>query len=448
MAFTLEHLETELRRLLSEGPAGRFCVAFSGGVDSMVLLHSMAALANRQGGLVLRAVHVDHGIHPDSGVWARQCGEAAASLDVPLRVLEVRIPPESPQGPEAAARAARYAALEAEIAAGEMLLTAQHRDDQAETVLLQLLRGAGPRGLAGMPAARSFGRGSQLRPLLAFERSELLEYARQHRLEWLEDPANRDDRFARSYLRAEVMPRLRARWPAAAANLARAALYQADANVLIEEAAARAAKPLLDGDSLNIERLRRLGTALRRQVLRHWIRGRGFPVPSSRRLDVVLEQVLACRPDSTPLVAWPGTELRRYRDRLYLLTPLPAPGTGSAPMNWLIDAPFELPAGLGSLCAKLSTGAGIRLADGERLLQVAYRQGGERIRPAGFAHRRPLKKLLQEKGVVPWMRRRLPLVYVGSSLAAVADLWIAHAHAARAGEAGLRIEWLDHPQLY
>lgn len=448
MAFSPEHLANELRRLLQAEPSGRFCVAFSGGVDSTVLMQAMAALAGRHAGLELRALHVEHGLHPDAGAWARHCQEAAARFHVPLRVLQVRIPVEPPQGLEAAARDARYAALEAGIAPGEMLLTAQHRDDQAETLLLQLLRGAGPRGLAGMPATRAFGQGAHLRPLLDFDRGELVTYARQAGLEWLEDPANRDDRFARSYLRLHVMPLLRARWPAVAASFARAAGHQAEANALIEQTAARAARSLLNDGCLRVDGLSRLDVPLRREVLRHWIRDRGLSVPSSRKLGTVLEQMLDCRPDATPCVTWPGAELRRYRNRLYLSMPLPARGMSVQPSTWLLDDPFELPAGLGSLHAQAASGAGIRLPQGERSLQVAFRRGGERIRPAGAAHRRPLKKLLQEQGIVPWMRDRLPLLYFASGLAAVADLWVAHAHAAQAGEAGWRIEWRDHPPLY
>lgn len=446
MAFSAEHLETELRRLLNGEPAGRFCVAFSGGIDSTALLHAMCAIAQRRPGIELRAAHVDHGIHPDSGRWAEHCRMVAARLDVPLRVLQVRVPSASPHGPEAAAREKRYAALEDEIAAGESLLTAQHLDDQAETVLLQLLRGAGPRGLSGMPAVRPFGCGRHLRPLLAFERRELLEYARQAGLDWLEDPANRDARFARSYLRSQVMPALRARWPSAAASLARAAAHQAEASGFIERSAEQALRNVSDGERLMVEPLRGLDAALLREVLSRWIRRRRMPVPSARKLETIVLQALHCAPDAQPCVTWPGADLRRYRGRLYLLPPLPAATIKAR--RWSIDEPLELPPGLGRLHATPATGAGIRLPDDERRLQVTWRHGGERIRPAGSAHHRPLKKLFQEKGIVPWMRSRVPLIHLDSGLVAVADLWIAHDSAAGPAENGYIVKWEDHPPLF
>ena len=445
-SFDADALALALRHLRGGELAGRYCVAWSGGVDSTALLHAMRDLAAAHPGMGLRAVHIEHGLHADAPRWARHCEAMAARLGVALDVLAVQVVAGG-RGIEAAAREARYAALASGLAPGEHLLTAHHLDDQAESVLLQLLRGAGPRGLAGMPAARTFGAGSHLRPLLGFGRDALQTYARSAGLAWLDDPANDDDRFARSYLRRRVMPVLHARWPAASRSLARAARQQAAADALIERAAAQAAEPLTEGECLRADGLAGLAVPLQRAVLRHWIRSRGFPVPDSARIEAILDDVLHCRADAAPLVSWPGAELRRYRRRLYLLAPL-APLAAPRHAAWRTDRPFQLPAGLGSLRAVPATGAGIRAPGTGGVLRVCFRAGGERIRPLGAAHRRTLKNMLQEAGVVPWMRERVPLVYAPGGLAAVADLWYEHGNAAQPGEPGLRIEWRDHPPLY
>lgn len=441
--FDADALAVALRQLRGGELAGRYCVAWSGGVDSTALLHALLELSAARPGMALRALHVEHGLHADAPRWARHCEVKAADLGVALDVLRVQVVADG-RGLEAAAREARYAALEFRLAPGECLLTAHHLDDQAETVLLQLLRGAGPRGLAGMPAARPFGEGAHLRPLLGFGRDAIQAYARRARLEWLEDPANDDERFARSYLRSRVMPALRARWPDASRSIARAARHQAAAGALIERAAAQAAEPLTEGECLRADGLASLEAPLQHAVLCHWIRSRGFPLPGAARLATILDDVLHCRRDAAPLVSWPGAELRRYRQRLYLLEPL-APVVPPHQPAWRTDHPFELPADLGSLRAVPAVGAGIRAGE---VLRVAFRHGGERIRPLGTAQAKSLKKLFQEAAIVPWMRERVPLVYAPGGLAAVADLWYEQANAARPGEAGLRIEWRDHPPLY
>ena len=442
--FDADALAVALRQLRGGELAGRYSVAWSGGVDSTALLHGLLELGAVHPGMALRALHVEHGLHVDAPRWARHCRTKAAELGVALEVLRVQVVTNG-RGPEAAARQARYAALESRLAPGECLLTAHHLDDQAETVLLQLLRGAGPRGLSGMPAARPFGAGVHLRPLLGFGRDAIHAYACRARLEWLEDPANEDERFARSYLRRKVMPALRARWPRASRSISRAARHQAAAAALVEGAAAQAAGPLIEGECLRADGLAGLEAPLQHAVLCHWIRSRGFPLPGSARIATILDDVLHCRADAAPLVSWPGAELRRYRRRLYLLAPL-EPLIPPCQPAWRTDRPFELPADLGSLRAVPAIGAGIRAVD---VLRVAFRAGGEHIRPVGAAHAKSLKKLLQESAIVPWMRGRVPLVYApGGGLAAVADLWYEQANAARPGEAGLRIEWRDHPPLY
>ncbi|MDE2089039.1 MAG: tRNA lysidine(34) synthetase TilS [Gammaproteobacteria bacterium] len=437
MGFTPDKLLTAIAQLPD---APRYWVAYSGGLDSHVLLH---ALARRRPRGALHAVHVDHGLHPESARWSAHCERTCAALGVPCRVTRVDAAPAPGQSPEAAARTARYTALQSVLAPGDCLLTAHHQDDQAETVLLQLLRGAGPRGLAGMPALACFGAGWLARPLLGFERAELREYALQHGLRWIEDSSNVDPRFDRNYLRHEILPRLLARWPGASRALARAARHNAEAAALLRALARIDLGPLRGRapDTLSASALHALDPARRRNALRAWIEERGAPAPSSAQLEQALSGVLGCVPDAVPRLHWPGAELRRYRDEVYVL-PVPAPHDPGVSLDWDMHEPLFLPAALGTLTAVPVLGAGLKAALCRRgPITVRFRRGGERCRPARRGHDHALKKLFQEQGVPPWQRDRIPLIYLGDGLAAVAGLWVCEPFQADPGEDGLQVQW-------
>ncbi len=433
-----------LAAILAAHPAPRrYRLAFSGGLDSHVLLHALAALGEGLGAPA-SAIHVDHGLHSESGAWAAHCARVAGELGVPLELRRVDGRPASGESPEAAARHARYAALAACLEAGDCLLTAHHQDDQAETLLLQLLRGAGPKGLAGMPSAAPFGPGLHRRPLLGFARAELRAYAEAHGLRWLEDPSNADTGLRRNLLRHTILPELRASWPAVARTLSRSAGHCAEAAALMEELAAADLDAAGAEDApggLALAALRRLSPARRHNLLRHWLERQGLPLPHLAHLARVDADLLGVREDAAPVVAWPGAELHRYRGALFALPPLPALPEGLR-LTWDGEGVLELPDGLGRLEWARADGAGLapaRLA-GARL-EVAFRGGGERLRPAGRAHHHPLKKLFQEWGVPPWLRPRLPLLYVDGQLAAVAGLAVADEFRAVAGAVGALPRW-------
>ena len=239
MSFSPEDLLARLGNLETvAGEPARYVTAFSGGLDSTVLLHALAEL-RKQHGKALCAVHVDHGLHPDSGDWARHCRRIAKRLDVEFECERVDVDVDSGLGPEAAARDARYAALARHVNCGDWLLSAHHRDDQAETLLMNLLRGSGPAGVAGIPAARRFGDAWVLRPLLDIPRDELLRYASAADLEWLTDPSNEETQFDRNYLRNEVLPVLERRWPDAALRLAKSASLSRESAELLRQLADR-----------------------------------------------------------------------------------------------------------------------------------------------------------------------------------------------------------------
>ncbi|HSJ49491.1 MAG TPA: tRNA lysidine(34) synthetase TilS [Gammaproteobacteria bacterium] len=430
-----------LARLNTHENATACWIAFSGGMDSHALLH---AIASRRGELTmpLGAMHVDHGLHGHSPAWAEHCRQVCAELGVDFVLLSGDARPTPGESPEAAARNLRYGLLRDWLPVNALLLSAHHQDDQAETLLLQLLRGAGPKGLSAMPASVPLGQGTLLRPLLDYGRDDLRAYARDQGLEWLEDPSNADTRLDRNFLRRYLLPELKTRWPGTARVLARSAELCAEAAELQEQVAqqdlagAAGARP----GTLSVAALGRLPEPRRRNLLRHWLQTMGFSLPSRVVLGRILAEVLAARADAEPCVHWPGCEVRRYRDELFALAPLASPPTGAA-QDW---APGEvLAVAGGTLCADTATGQGLRLTPGTRL-QVRFRQGGEQLRLTGRAHHHALKQLLQESGVPPWERERLPLLYLGEELVAVADLWVAAGHQAGPGEPGWKIHW-RHP---
>jgi tRNA(Ile)-lysidine synthase len=417
----------------------RFRIAYSGGCDSHALLHALAQVRTRLP--PLQAVHVDHGLQPDSAAWARHCAAVCAGLQIPFLLLKVAAGAAAGESPEAAARRARYRALAELTERGDCLLTAHHQDDQAETLLLQLLRGGGPHGLAAMPEFTAFAAGWHCRPLLPYGREALRRYAGEHALRWIDDPSNADRGFDRNYLRHTVMPVLRKRWPAAAQVLARGAAHQAEAaQVLDELAALDLARCRGDRNTLHIPTLIALGEARQRNLLRHWLKTAGYPLPDTVRLAQVQGEVLHAAPDRAPTVEWPGVTVRRYRDRLYALPPRPAVD-GALCLTWDMRSPLQLPDGT-RLSALPVHGAGVKaVMCRENVISVRYRQGGETCRPGPRAANRPLKQLLQEAGVPPWERQVLPLIYVGERLAAVADYWVCAPCGAEGDEPGLRIAW-------
>jgi tRNA(Ile)-lysidine synthase len=429
--------------LLNRLPAAsRYCIAYSGGVDSHVLLHAMVTCAGSLRAAI-DAVHVDHQLVQQSGEWAAHCGAVCAELGVPFALLRVDAAAASGESPEAAARSARYRALADWLPADAVLLTAQHREDQAETLLLQLLRGAGPRGLAAMPQVAPFGPGRLARPLLELSRAAILGYARRERLRWVEDPSNDDLRYDRNLLRRRLMPAIRERWRGADKVLARAAALQADQAELADVLADIDAQPCRvdgHGDQLAWAPLPAMSRARQRNLLRAWITDNGLPIPARVVLDQIMDSVLAARPDANPCLRWPGAEVRRYRDRLYVMAPLPADDL-RVRVAWNINEPLRLPDG-STLAAVPAGGGGLRVSDDARL-EIRYRQGGEVLQPAGRQEHHALKKLFQEWGVPDWQRSRVPLVFNQGRLVAVAGYCVCEGFQTRHGETGYALYWND-----
>ena len=407
-----------------------------------MLLHALAALRERLP-YAIGAVHINHGLQVQARDWELHCRKVCRDLGVPCMALSVEASAGHGESPEAAARAARYRALEDWLPAGHCLLTAQHQDDQAETLLLQLLRGSGVKGLAAMPRQMTLGGGYLLRPLLAFSRQALLDYAAGQRLVWIEDPSNQDVGLDRNYLRLRVMPELRKRWPAMAGSLSRSARHCAAAVAIMDQLAGQdiAALAGVPADTLRISGLRALSAGRQRNALRYWLCTRATTAPSTAVLARMVHDVLGSRRDANPCVRWGRHEVRRYRDHLYLLRQRPLP-TPAAELEWDLRGPLELPHAGGSLTAIPVTGQGLDAAAVLRgRVQIHYRHGGERCRPAGRRHHHALKKLFQESGIPPWERARIPLIYIDNALAAVAGGWNCEPFAAAVDEPGLVVCW-------
>jgi tRNA(Ile)-lysidine synthase len=437
--FSPSALVRVLTDQLHLAPATRLILAYSGGLDSHILLHALCQ-SRRAWRWQMEAVHVDHGLQPASREWAAHCQRTCAALDVPCHVERVAVSQVRALGPEAAARAARYAALATHIKAGDVLLTAHQQNDQAETVLLQLLRGAGVPGLAAMPDIIPFALGRHARPLLAFSRPALHAYARHEKLIWIEDTSNADEHLARNFLRRCVLPRLETRWPQAARSLTRSARHAAQAANLLDELAQAdlAACRAEPAGALRVSALLGLSPARQSNLLRFWIGQHSLPLPSEHQLDTLRHQLQHLPRSRHACVRWPGAEVRRYRD---VLTAVPA--TTILPSwpdrEWDMAVPLDHPGGW-RLCAIPAVGRGLaRVRLQGRRVHVQARRGGETCQLPGRGHHHKLKKLLQEAGVPPWDRARLPLVYVDDELAAVGDLWTCEPFAAHRGEEALRL---------
>ncbi len=418
---------------LTDAPDGPVCVAFSGGMDSSVLLHVMARspMIRERG---LRALHIDHGLHADARAWAEHCALFCSGLDIDLTLESVSVLHDTGQGPEAAARTARHAAFARHLEAGETLALGQHLDDQSETFLLRALRASGPDGLAAMRRWRRLGHGWLWRPLLDTPRAELVAHARAHDLQWIEDPSNTNTDLDRNFLRHRVLPLLRERWRNADAAFVRSALLCGEAVELLADEDARAMSQVRGSEpaTLDVPALQTLPAARRARVLRHWIDDLGLPPLPAQGLSRIEADLLPAPTDTQAQFTWGDTVIHRWRDMLHAgrcLAPLPADWT----VTWDGSPALSLPNG-GSL--SLQGAAGFTAP-----LRVHARQGGERITLPGRIHSHALKQVLQEQAIAPWLRTAMPLLSDGETLLAAGDVVYSAQFSAWLVEHGASLTW-------
>ncbi len=445
-AELISRVEAVLRQRVAAGQ--ELLLGLSGGVDSVVLLDLLARLRGSLG-FRLSALHVNHRINPAAGQWAAFCERLCRARDVPLEQVAVEVRRRPGESLEAAAREARYRAFRGRRA--DFVVLAHHLDDQAETLLLQLLRGAGLKGMSAMPEAGAPAPGAPpeaprpalLRPLLEVPRATLEAYARENGLSWVEDVSNLDLAFDRNYLRHRVFPILEKRFPAYRKTFHRASRHLAEAAQLLDQLARMDAAHAVAGGRLDVDALRALGAARAKNLLRCYLEGRGLLMPSARRLDEVLRQLEDARPDARVRIALGEYEMCRFKGQAYLQRKAAPPADGLC-RPWQGEEALELPGLGGILRFEAVTGAGISLeslAGGP--VTVRSRRGGERMRPDCKRPERTLKNLFQEAELPPWRRQALPLLFCAERLVCAPGIGVDCAYQAAPGEPGLVVVWRE-----
>jgi tRNA(Ile)-lysidine synthase len=421
--------------LSSQSPV-KLCLAFSGGLDSCVLLSALLA-AQKKLNFELCALHVHHGLSPNADKWADFCSQTCKAAKVPLQVERVKVDQKAGLGIEAAARQARYQVLlESEA---DFIVLAHHQDDQAETLQLQLLRGAGVKGLSAMAAFDTKRR--LLRPLLDVSRAEIETYASDAKLKWVEDESNQDIQYDRNFIRHELTPLLAQRFPSFQTALARSASHMAEASALLDDLALLDAETCIQDARLSLLGLAKLSEARAKNLMRWWLAGLGFSLPSKERLDEILQQLLHAKADATIKLVIDGenASLRRYQGFAFIET---VAEFAPIAMIWQGESELSLPDG-SKLLFERKLGEGLALDRlGVHKLRIAHRKGGERFKPDLNRPTRTLKHLLQEANMPPWLRDRLPLIYFDDALAVVPNIGVSCLMQATEKELGLVISWI------
>ena len=421
----------------------KLALAFSGGLDSTVLLHLLIEV-NKVLLFQLSAHHVHHGLSPNADNWADFCQQVCLKLNIPFALSKVNINKNSGLGTEATAREARYKALlrpDADFICPDFILLAHHQDDQAETLLLQLARGAGVKGLAGMAAMS----GKLLRPLLDVPRSDLEAYAKQHHLTWIEDESNTDTALDRNFMRHKVLPILEKSYPSIRQTLSRSAQHMADANALLDELAhfdaMQAGFVAETNTTIGLSTLKNLSEPRVNNCLRWWLSQNGLQMPSQQQLQQINQQLMHAKSDANIAIKLKeNLILKRYQNRAYLVPNLPP----NAPINlvWQGENMIDLPNKTQLIFSK-KMGEGISLRKIENApLRIKFREGSERFKPQLSRPHRSLKVMLQNANMPPWQREQLPLIFMDETLVIIPNMGVAAGLQASSDELGLVVNWI------
>ena len=392
-------------------------IAYSGGLDSSVLLHLCYKLREQNNNYVIKAVHINHQLQAVANEWEEHCADLCNKLNIPLISKKVNIENDARKGTEAAAREARYQVFSEALEENQYLLTAHHKDDQVETLMLRLLRGTGIEGAAAMKTLRPFAQGWLMRPLLDYSRSELENYARENHLQWVDDPSNNYSAYDRNFLRNELFPQLEKRWPGYRETLSRFAAHAQTNQDLLDQCLAADNQGCLDGSELSIASLKQYGIEKQKYIIRHWIDSKSYEMPAEKQLTEIFKLINA-RQDAQPLVAWSDVEMRRFQNKLYIGKAMEN-FDASQVFSWNPRQPLLIP-GLGILhCVTQNS---MQLPE---MLSVAFRQGGEECQLPGKQGAHSLKKVFQESKIPPWMRYRTPIILVDGHIKAIPGIFSA-----------------------
>lgn len=393
-------------------------VAYSGGVDSTVLLHALTQLKQQQRpDLQLSAIYIHHGLSQNADSWARHCQQQCQIWQVPLIIEKVQLDPMA-GNIEQQARNARYQAIYRHLKSDQMLCTAQHLDDQCETFLLALKRGSGPAGLSAMPVESN----RHLRPLLTISRQQIEAYANWHQLTWIEDESNQDDHYDRNFLRLKVLPLINQRWPQFSQMVARSASLCQQQEALINE--------LLDNDfhqllttqgQLRLSPLINYSEYKRNAILRMWFRQQGVMMPSQKQLALIWQTVVEAKEDANPKFVLHNKQIRRYQNQLYLL-PL-YDDTEHLVINWDLTSPLVLPDNIGQLQSHYQHDLNCRLPQADEAVTVRFHAQG-RLQIVNRQGSRAIKKIWQEHQIPPWMRTRTPLIFYNEQLICAVGVFV------------------------
>ena len=430
----LDIIERQIKPLLPN----KFCIAFSGGMDSTVLLHVMKNIIDEKS--QIRAIHINHNIVDNSKVWTRTCKSICKNFGIDIEIISLEVT-HNGYGLEAAARDERYKKLKEKLYENEYLLTAHHEEDQMETVFLRMARGTGLDGLQGINEKYSFGEGIIFRPMLEVSKTSVMDYAKEHQLKWVEDSSNQDTHFDRNFLRKKIIPQFRERWPSIASSVSRLSQLSAQNIKILNQIAEEDIGPIANMNELPLAKLLDKSFERANNMLRYIILANGMSIPSMKTLQDGLKEMLDPETDKS-VIAWKDYCIRKYKNHLYFLSNSDLePNKVDVRIPWEIGKTVNLGENIGTIEATFIHGDGLSIKKCKNKLTISYRQGGELIKPIGHRINKSLKNLFQENQILPWMRDKIPLIYYQDELVSVADLWFNQNYVASQNEAGFVVNW-------
>ncbi|MFT6985076.1 MAG: tRNA(Ile)-lysidine synthase [Psychromonas sp.] len=419
---------------LAKQPEVNFHIALSGGLDSVVLLHLFTRLRETAPNLILFAHHINHGLSKNAQHWRDFCSQLCAQLGVDFTCSTLQLTKPTRTSLEALARDKRYGCLSEKLSSQSYLVTAHHQDDQLETVLLALKRGSGNTGLQGIRYKQKLSSGYLLRPLLNYSRAQLEGYAAQFQLNWIEDESNSDQAFDRNFIRHTISPLLKARWPGIAKSVARSAAICQEQQQILDEIAQQDFATLvfyfLNQQALDFEKLKKLSSGRRNNVLRFWFKENGLDYPSAAQLQAVWSDLVLAKIDALPVIQFKGYSVRRYRTHIYLLKDTDIAANCSESVIWQGEPILNLADGRIALAFSelefKDNLSGALLVQENSTIEICFRRqlaAQLSCKPIGRTGSRSIKKLLHEYHVPPWLRDFVPFILINGELRMAVGLW-------------------------